>query len=91
LASAGGAVAGSGGAGGRGAAITALRLGLVAASAALFIGIAQQTNAKPTTPALPDITAPTVGVPQATATVPSGIATQPAAQPTPTNSSTGVS
>jgi ferredoxin len=91
LASAGGAAAGSGGAGGRGAAITALRLGLVAASAALFIGIAQQTNAKPTTPALPDITAPTVGVPQATATVPNGIATQPAAQPTPTNSSTGVS
>lgn len=93
LASAGGASAGSGGAARRATAVTALRLGLAASAAALFIGIAQQTNAHPAAPALPDITAPTAGTSQDTPvpTTPSGIATQPAFIPTPTDTSTGVS
>ncbi len=91
LASAGGASAGPGSIAGRSAAVTALRLGMVASSAALFFGIAQQTSAKPATPALPDISVPSLSGPQAAPTVPGGIATQPAAQPTPTHASTGVS
>jgi ferredoxin-NADP reductase len=91
LASAGGASVGTGSVASRSATVTALRLGLVAASAALFFGIAQQTSAKPTTPALPDLSVPSLSGPQATPTVPGGITTQPAALPTPTHASTGVS
>jgi ferredoxin-NADP reductase len=91
LASAGGAAAGPGGAAGRRAAVTVLRAGLVASAAALFLAIAQQTNAHPTAPALPDIGLPGGVGTQATPTTPSGIATQPSIPVSPPNASTGVS
>ncbi len=91
LASVGGASAGPGRSASRATAVTTLRLALATSAAALFLAIAQQTNAKPTTPSLPDISVPTFSVPLEQPTEPSGIATQPAFQPTPTNASTGVS